>query len=51
MALIGAHYDTRRLADNDPDPALRTEPVPGANDGASGVAVLLELARTLTKSV
>jgi glutaminyl-peptide cyclotransferase len=49
VALIGAHYDTRRLADNDPDPSLRTEPVPGANDGASGVAVLLELARTLDK--
>jgi glutaminyl-peptide cyclotransferase len=49
VALIGAHYDTRRLADNDPDPSLRNEPVPGANDGASGVAVLLELARTLDK--
>jgi hypothetical protein len=47
IALIGAHYDTRRLADNDPDPARRTQPVLGANDGASGVAVLLELARTL----
>ncbi len=45
--ILGAHYDTRMLADQDPDPALRTEPVPGANDGASGVAVLLELARTL----
>ncbi len=49
VAVIGAHYDTRRLADNDPDPSLRTAPVPGANDGASGVAVLLELARTLDK--
>jgi glutaminyl-peptide cyclotransferase len=49
VALIGAHYDTRRVADNDPDPASRTKPVPGANDGASGVAVLLELARTLDK--
>lgn len=47
IALIGAHYDTRRQADSDPDPALRTLPVPGANDGASGVAVLLELARVL----
>ncbi len=47
IALIGAHYDTRRLADNDPDPSLRQQPVPGANDGASGVAVLLELARSL----
>jgi hypothetical protein len=50
VAIVGAHYDTRRLADNDPDPALRMEPVPGANDGASGVAVLLELARTLDKT-
>jgi hypothetical protein len=45
--IIGAHYDTRRLADEDPDPANRTQPVPGANDGASGIAVLLELARVL----
>ena len=50
VAIVGAHYDTRRVADNDPDPALRTEPVPGANDGASGVAVLLELACTLDKN-
>ncbi len=43
--LIGAHYDTRPQADRDPvDPE---QPVPGANDGASGVAVLLELARVL----
>lgn len=45
--IIGAHYDTRMFADRDPDPAQHTNPVPGANDGASGVAVLLELARTL----
>jgi len=45
--IIGAHYDTRMYADRDPDPQKRAEPVPGANDGASGVAVLLELARTL----
>jgi len=45
--LLGAHYDTRILADQDPDPELRDNPVPGANDGASGVAVLLEIARTL----
>jgi len=45
--LLVAHYDSRLLADRDPDPTLRSEPVPGANDGASGVAVLLELARTL----
>lgn len=45
--LIGAHYDTRIYADHDPDPAQQTEYVTGANDGASGVAVLLELARSL----
>lgn len=45
--LLGAHYDTRRHASSDPDPARRRDPVPGANDGASGVAVLLELARVL----
>lgn len=48
--IVGAHYDTRFYADHDPDPALRMQPVPGANDGASGVAVLLELARTLPES-
>ncbi|MHA2369053.1 MAG: M28 family peptidase [Candidatus Hodarchaeales archaeon] len=44
--ILGAHYDTRRLADR--DPANKTLPVPGANDGASGVAILLELARAIT---
>ena len=47
--IIGAHYDSRMFADHDPDPSQRTNYVPGANDGASGVAVLLELARTLPK--
>jgi glutaminyl-peptide cyclotransferase len=45
--LLGAHYDTRMKADRDPDTAKRNLPVPGANDGASGVAVLLELARVM----
>jgi glutaminyl-peptide cyclotransferase len=45
--VLGAHYDSRLVADQDPDPQKRTLPVPGANDGASGVAVLLELARIL----
>lgn len=45
--IIGAHYDSRIYASQDPDPSKQTQPVPGANDGASGVAVLLELARTL----
>jgi len=44
--ILGAHFDSRLLADQDPGPG-RSDPVVGANDGASGVAVLLELARTL----
>ena len=45
--ILGAHYDSRIYADHDPDPSQHTNYVPGANDGASGVAVLLELARIL----
>lgn len=47
LLILGAHYDTRRRADRDPDPAKRDQPVPGGNDAASGIAVLLELARVL----
>ncbi|MHB1050476.1 MAG: M28 family peptidase [Bacteroidota bacterium] len=45
--LLLAHWDTRPRAEMDPDPAKRNLPIIGANDGASGVAVLLELARIL----
>jgi glutaminyl-peptide cyclotransferase len=48
--VLGAHWDTRPFADQDPDTAKRREPVLGANDGASGVAVLLEVARALGQS-
>ena len=48
--LIGAHWDTRPWADEDPDPEKRNDPIIGANDGASGVAVILELARILNAS-
>ena len=43
--LLAAHWDTRPFADRDPDPEKRHLPILGANDGASGVAILLELAR------
>ena len=45
--LLGAHYDTRPWCDEEPDYADRLYNVPGANDGASGVGVLLEIARQL----
>jgi hypothetical protein len=45
--MLSAHWDTRPVADRDPDSTLRSQPIVGANDGASGVAVLLELARVL----
>lgn len=48
--ILGAHYDTRIYADHDPDPSKQGQPTPGADNGASGVAVLLELARTLPAS-
>lgn len=47
VIILGAHYDTRRIADQTPGAVEAELPVPGAVDGASGVAVLLELARTL----
>lgn len=43
--LLLAHWDSRPWADNDPDEANHSRPVDGANDGASGVGVLLETAR------
>ena len=47
ILLLGAHYDSRLLSDKDRNPENRAAPVLGANDGASGVAVLMELARVL----
>lgn len=43
--LLCAHWDTRPTADEEKDPKKRKQAILGANDGASGVAVLLELAR------
>jgi len=47
--LLLAHYDTRLYADEDKS-ELHNNPVPGANDGASGVAVTLELGKILVKN-
>jgi hypothetical protein len=48
--LFCAHWDTRPRAEQDPDTSKRDTPIIGANDGASGVAVLLELASLLRKT-
>ncbi|MDB5350847.1 MAG: putative aminopeptidase [Planctomycetota bacterium] len=48
--VLGAHYDTRPFPDRDPDPANRRKPFIGANDGASGVALLMEIAHHLKES-
>lgn len=47
--LLCAHWDSRPWADNDPDSANWRKPILAANDAASGVAVMLELARIIRK--
>ena len=49
VIVVATHYDTSPVSDLDPDEANRPTPSPGANDGGSGPAVLLELARSLDK--
>ncbi len=49
--LLAAHWDTRPMADSpQADKSRENEPIPGADDGASGVAVLLEIARQLQQN-
>ena len=45
--LLFAHWDSRPFADQESDPMRRLQPIAGADDGASGVAALLEIARQL----
>jgi hypothetical protein len=47
--LLLTHWDTRPAADKDPNPANQKKPIPGANDGASGVGVLMILADMMKK--
>jgi Zn-dependent M28 family amino/carboxypeptidase len=47
--LYVTHWDTRPVADFDPDPANQKTPIPGANDGASGVALLIAVADALKR--
>ncbi len=47
--LLGTHFDTRLIADREPDPSQRSRPIPGANDGGSGTAILLSLLPELAR--
>lgn len=49
--IICSHWDSRPWADNDPDKSRRREPVMAANDGASGVGVILEIARQMQQAM
>lgn len=49
--VLASHFDVRPWAESDPDPARREHAIPGANDGTSGVAVLLELAPLLREQL
>jgi Zn-dependent M28 family amino/carboxypeptidase len=45
--LLSAHWDNRPFSDEDPDPKFKSKPVPGVNDGGSGVVILLGIAKAL----
>jgi len=45
--LLSAHWDNRPFSDEDPDPKYKKTPVPGVNDGGSGVVILLGIAKSL----
>ena len=47
--LIMAHWDTREIADRDPNPKNRGKPILGANDGASGISILMTLSELLNQ--
>ena len=48
--LLCAHFDTRKIAEKDDDPNLQNDPILGADDGGSGVGVLLEIARLIKEN-
>ena len=48
--ILAAHYDTRFMAEEDNDPTMQDKPIDGADDGASGVGVLIEIARILSEN-
>jgi hypothetical protein len=49
--LLGTHFDTRPIADNEEAPALRQRPILGANDGGSGTAILIHLLDLIERTI
>ena len=49
--VLATHFDVRPWAESDPDPKRRDQPIPGANDGTSGVVVLLALLPALREAL
>ncbi|MBX7081949.1 MAG: M28 family peptidase [Nannocystaceae bacterium] len=49
--VLATHFDTRPWADEEPDPQLHERAIPGANDGTSGLAVVLELIAPLRSTL
>ncbi|PCC66891.1 Peptidase family M28 [Nannocystis exedens] len=49
--ILATHFDTRPWAESDPDPSRRDQPIIGANDGTSGLAVVLELVPLLVRQL
>lgn len=49
--ILATHFDTRPWAESDPDPSRRDQPIVGANDGTSGLAVVLELVPLLVRQL
>lgn len=48
--ILAAHYDTRFMAEEDPDESRQDDPILGADDGGSGVGVLIEIARLISEN-
>lgn len=48
--LLAAHWDSRLIAEKDPDESKRDQPIMGADDGATGVAILLEIAHMIKEN-
>jgi len=48
--ILSAHWDSRFIAEEDPDRKRKEDPIPGADDGASGVGVLIEIGRVLQEN-